>query len=59
MTWSATSSIKVSGQLVTGMPSALAASTSTESTPTLASEMTFNFLAALITLAVMRGLTLP
>ena len=37
--WSATSSIKVSGQLVTGMPFAVAASTSTESTPTLPSEM--------------------
>ena len=37
--WSATSSMKVSGQLVTGMPFAVAAATSTESTPTLPSAM--------------------
>ena len=59
MAWSATSSMKVSGQLVTGMPSAVAASTSTESTPTLASDTTFSFLPALMTLAVMRGRPLP
>ena len=35
MAWSATSSMKVSGQLVTGMPRAVAAATSTRSTPTL------------------------
>ena len=37
--WSATSSMKVSGQLVTGMPRAVAAATSTLSTPTLPSTM--------------------
>ena len=40
MAWSATSSMKVSGTLVTGMPFAVAAATSTESTPTLPREMT-------------------
>ena len=43
MAWSATSSMKVSGTLVTGMPRAVAAFTSTESTPTLASAMTRHF----------------
>ena len=38
--WSATSSMNVSGTLVTGMPRAVAAATSTESTPTMPSEMT-------------------
>ncbi len=38
--WSATSSMKVSGTLVTGMPLAVAAATSTESTPTLPSVIT-------------------
>ena len=33
--WSATSSMNVSGQLVTGMPRSVAAFTSTLSTPTL------------------------
>ena len=37
--WSATSSMKVSGQFVTGMPRAVAAFTSTLSTPTLPSTM--------------------
>ena len=40
MAWSATSSMKVSGMLVTGMPRAVAALTSTLSTPTLPSVMT-------------------
>ena len=43
MVWSATSSIKVSGTLVTGMPRAVAASTSTESAPTLPNEITLQF----------------
>ena len=40
MAWSATSSMNVSGTLVTGMPRAVAAATSTESTPTLPREIT-------------------
>ena len=40
MAWSATSSMNVSGTLVTGMPLAVAAATSTESTPTLPSVIT-------------------
>ena len=40
--WSATSSMKVSGQFVTGILRAVAASTSTESAPTLPSEMTLH-----------------
>ena len=59
MAWSATSSMKVSGTLVTGMPSLVAASTSTESTPTLPSDTTFSFLPASITFAVIRGRPLP
>ncbi len=55
MAWSATSSMKVSGQLVTGMPRLVATSTSTESTPTEPSDTTFSFLPASITRAVMRG----
>ncbi len=43
MAWSATSSMKVSGQLVTGMPRAVAAFTSTLSTPTLPSVITLQF----------------
>ena len=43
MAWSATSSMKVSGMLVTGMPRAVAALTSTLSTPTLPSVMTLQF----------------
>jgi len=42
MAWSATSSMNVSGTLVTGMPRAVAASTSTESTPTLPSAITLH-----------------
>ena len=38
--WSATSSMNVSGTLVTGMPRAVAAATSTESTPTVPSAIT-------------------
>ena len=41
--WSATSSMKVSGQLVTGMPRAVAAFTSTLSTPTLPRMMPRHF----------------
>ena len=37
--WSATSSMNVSGTLVTGMPLVVAAAMSTESTPTLPSAM--------------------
>ena len=55
MAWSATSSMKVSGQLVTGMPSLVATSTSMESTPTLPIDTTFSFLPASITLAETRG----
>ena len=43
MAWSATSSMKVSGMLVTGMPRAVAALTSTLSTPTLPSVITLQF----------------
>jgi hypothetical protein len=41
--WSATSSMKVSGTLVTGMPARVAAFTSTLSTPTEPSVMDFTF----------------
>ncbi len=41
--WSATSSMKVSGTLVTGIPRAVAAAMSTESAPTLPNEMTLQF----------------
>ena len=46
MAWSATSSMKVSGTLVTGMPRAVAALTSTLSTPTVPSVMTLQFSSA-------------
>ena len=43
MVWSATSSMKVSGTLVTGMPRSVAASTSTWSVPTLPKAITLQF----------------
>src|SRR5437867_7323350 len=42
MAWSATSSMNVSGTLVTGIPRAVAAATSTESTPTLPRAITLH-----------------
>src|SRR5213079_902186 len=42
MAWSATSSMNVSGTFVTGTPRAVAAATSTESTPTLPSAITWH-----------------
>ncbi|MGY3407193.1 hypothetical protein ACVWZV_003306 [Bradyrhizobium sp. GM5.1] len=46
MAWSATSSMKVSGMLVTGMPRAVAALMSTLSTPTEPSVMTLQLSSA-------------
>ncbi len=56
MAWSATSSMKVSGTLVTGMPRAVAALTSTESTPTLPSVITLQFSSASMMVLVIRML---
>ncbi len=52
--WSATSSMKTSGTLVTTMPASVAASTSTVSAPTLPRPMTLQFFRPLMTAAVMR-----
>ena len=54
MAWSATSSMKVSGTLVTGMPRAVAAFTSTLSTPTVPSVMTLQFSSESIIALVIR-----
>src|SRR5205085_8583815 len=54
MAWSATSSMKVSGTLVTGMPRAVAAFTSTLSTPTVPSVITLQFSSASMTALLIR-----
>ena len=54
MVWSATSSMKTSGTLVTTMPASVAASTSTVSAPTLPSPMTLQFRRPLMMAAEMR-----
>ncbi len=52
--WSATSSMKVCGQFVTGMPRAVAATTSTLSTPTEARAMILHFSSPSMTFLVKR-----
>ena len=56
MVWSATSSMKTSGTLVTTMPASVAASTSTVSAPTLPSPITLQFRRPLMMAAEMRRL---